>query len=133
VNAVAYDGSSIRVVVVDGAEVVEVVERRDAVGACVWRRVDTSEGMTIITGWKAIAVAAGRTVSQWRMLFNASRRAIRPLAVQYNAFDEPWTYACVLRDWLALGNRPAWAYDLERRTRRGRRRTQVQRRPRNAA
>lgn len=115
VSRVAYQGSGLRVVSVDGVDVVEVVDRLDSTGAPMWRRVETSSGLQPVVGWTDIAVAAKLQPGQWRMVFNASRRATRPLCVDYDAWNRPFTYECVIRDWLNFCRRPAWAYDMEQR------------------
>lgn len=115
---IVAEGSTFRVVDTPSGEVVELLDRTDALGNKIWRRLDVSnDGRRKIYGWKNIASAAGLEPRQWRMVFKASRRSERRLTVQYDTFDQPWTYACVVRDWMLDGNRPAWAYDLERRKR----------------
>lgn len=135
--SVITEGTGFRVVATATGEVVELLERVDALGEKVWRRLDVSnDGRRKIVGWKDMTTAAGLEPRQWRMLYKASRRSERRLTVQYDAFDQPWTYACVIRDWLLDCNRPAWAYDLEKRRNEQRealRGSEVQRGPKTAA
>ncbi|MCC6559630.1 MAG: hypothetical protein IT372_42480 [Polyangiaceae bacterium] len=111
-------GAGIRVVIQERGPVVEVTSGADAMGAIRWREVSTADPHEVrlrkIEGWKSIAVEAGLSPSQWKMVFKASRRQYYPLLVQYDAFDRPYVYEAVLRDWLVLNTRSARAFDAER-------------------
>ncbi|WP_437958572.1 hypothetical protein WME76_02180 [Sorangium sp. So ce119] len=104
--------------------VVEAIASLDAMGQPVWRGVDTADPAETrqrkLIGWKAMTTQAGLEPSQWRMVFKASRRNLDPLLVFYNAWDEPFTYEVIMRDWLARQVRPARAFDLERLAERAR-------------
>ncbi|WP_437279326.1 hypothetical protein WME90_01860 [Sorangium sp. So ce375] len=112
------DAGGIRVVILQEGPVVEVASATDAMGAPLWRRVSTDDPSEVrlrkIEGWKAICVASGLEPSQWKQVLRASRRRVDPLNVQYDAFDRPFVYEVVLRDWLARGQRSSRAYHLEK-------------------
>jgi hypothetical protein len=121
---VAWSDSDVglRVVVGDDGPVVEAIAGLDAMGQPTWRRVDTADPAETrqqrFEGWKAMSVAAGLQPSQWKMVYKASRRNIDPLLVFYDAFDRPFCFQVVMRDWLARQVRSARAFDLEKLARR---------------
>ncbi len=78
------------------------------------RIVELPDGDTATyQGWKEIANALG---VDFKAAYRASRRAVDPLRVRYDAFDRPWIYRSWLSMWVADNDRSAKVYDNERQS-----------------
>jgi len=74
--------------------------------------LETPEGAAAkLVGWKDISRALD--VSE-DAAFRASRRAIDPLRVRYDAFGRPWIKRSRLDAWVEDNDRSARQYDVER-------------------